>query len=118
MSIDDKIKKDLAEQAQELDQMMQEKEGLGDYLKTGFRSGMKWVMVIGYIYAIVFTVLMFTFGYQFFNAEPERQIFWGVLLVLVFNALIAVKLWIFIETNRNHTSKEIRRLELRLRGSN
>lgn len=37
------------------------------------------------------------------------------LLVLAFQAQVAIKLWIFMETNRNHTAREIRRLELRLR---
>lgn len=91
-----------------------DEQGLRSYLRTGFSSSMKWVMVVGYIYAFVFTLLMFTFGYHFFTAEPERQLFWGVLLILVFNALVAVKLWIFIETNRNHMSRALKRLELRL----
>ena len=115
MTIDDKIKQDLAEQAAELDRMMQQQEGLAGYLKTGFVSGISWVMKLSYVMAVVLTAVIFWCGYQFVVASPEQQLFWGIWLLLAFQAQVAMKLWIFMETNRNHTAREIRRLELRLR---
>ncbi len=115
MNIDDKIKQDLAEQAKELDRLMQQQDGLAGYLKTGFVSGISWVMKLSYGMAMALTAIIFWCGYQFVVASPEQQLFWGVWLLLAFQAQVAIKLWIFMETNRNHTAREIRRLELRLR---
>lgn len=115
MNLDDKIKHDLAEQAAELDRLMQQQDGLAGYLKTGFVSGISWVMKLSYVIAVVLTTMIVWCGYQFVVAEPEQQLFWGVWLILAFQAQVAIKLWIFMETNRNHTAREIRRLELRLR---
>lgn len=114
MSDNDKFEHELNEQSAELKRMMREDQGLTDYLKSGFSSRLGWVMKVAYVLATVLTVLIFWTGYEFFTAAPDRQLFWGVLLIVVFNAQVATKMWIFLETGRNQTAKEIRRMEVRL----
>lgn len=112
-SIDDKIKHDLQQQTLELDALVD--GGLMDYMKVGFASGYSWMTKLGYAIAIVFSGLIIYCGYQFFTVEPGEQLFWGVLLILSFIAQASTKLWIFMQTNRNILSRELRLMELRLR---
>lgn len=114
MSTNDKFEEDLQQQSAELKKLMSSDTGLTGYLKVGFSSRLGWVMVFAYALAIILTGFIFWTGYEFFTAAPEHQLFWGVCLILVFNAQVATKMWIFFETGRNHTAKEIRRMEVRL----
>lgn len=111
-SIDDKIKRDLQAQTQELETLVD--GGLLDYMKAGFASSYSWMTKLGYVIAIVFSGLILYCGYQFFTVSAGEQLFWGVLLILSFIAQVATKLWIFMQTNRNILSRELRLMELRL----
>ncbi|MGQ8364730.1 DUF6768 family protein [Glaciecola sp. 1036] len=115
MNSDEKIKQDLQQQAKALDDLMRDQSSLADYLKMGFASNFGWLVKLGYGIAIILSILMFYCGYQFFNASPDNELFWGICLMLSFNAQIATKLWVFMQINRNHLAKEIRYLELRLK---
>lgn len=110
--LDAKIKHDLQAQSKELDALMG--DGLMDYMKIGFASQFSWLMKVGYALAIILSVLMFYCGYQFLTVAPENQLFWGIWLIISFNAQVATKLWIFMHTNRNMLSRELRVMELRL----
>ncbi|MAO30417.1 MAG: hypothetical protein CL595_09170 [Alteromonas sp.] len=110
---DDEIKRYLKQQSQELDSMLG--EGLTDYLKLGFDSRFSGLMKLGYAIAIALSIVLFYCGYQFFTAPGADQGFWGVLLIVSFNAQVATKLWIFMQTNRNMLSKEMRMMEVRQR---
>lgn len=110
---DDDIKRYLKQQSQELDSMLG--DGLTDYLKLGFASNFSGIMKVGYAIAITLSIALFYCGYQFFTAPEATQVFWGVLLILSFNAQVATKLWIFMQTNRNMLSKEMRMMEIRQR---
>ncbi|WP_417441516.1 DUF6768 family protein [Idiomarina sp.] len=115
MTHDDRIKKELSNASQELDELMGENEGITGYLKLGFQSSTGKLVKIGYALAVLLTFVMFFTGYRFFTAEPTEQLFWGVCLILSFNAQVATKLWIFSQSNRNFIAKEIRLMELRLK---
>ena len=110
--LDDKITKTLQSQAKELDTLVD--GGMFDYLKHGFDNNFAGIMKLGYVIAIVLSMVMVWLGYQFFTAVPEEQVFWGVLLIMSLIAQVATKLWIFMQTNRNILSRELRLLELRL----
>ena len=52
-------------------------------------------------------------GYQFFISEGmDDRIFWGVLLLAFWTGTIGIKIWFWLEMNRNSTLREIKRLEL------
>ena len=108
-----KLKADLAEQAKALDTLMSEDNSLAGYMKMGFETPLSWLVKIGYVIAILLSIVMFFCGYQFFTAAPEHEVFWGVCLMLSFNAQVATKLWIFMQTNRNYLSRELRLILLR-----
>lgn len=109
---DTAIKRELSRQAAELDKLMREEQGLEKVLASGFKGGLGTVMAVAYILALLLTVAIFYCGYQFFTAEPEQQLYWGVMLLLAFQAQVGTKLWIWLETNRSTTLRELKRLEL------
>ena len=110
--LDDKITQTLQSQAKELNAMVD--GSFFDYLKHGFDRSFTGIMRLGYAIAIVLSIVMLWFGYQFFTVGPEKQLFWGVLLIMSLIAQVATKLWIFMQTNRNILSRELRMLEVRL----
>lgn len=114
MSIDDKIKRDLSEQAQELDRMMAANRGLFAHLAAGFRPGMRWVMVGGYLLAILLTAAMIYTGYHFLTTTADERVFWGVLFLTALIMQVTTKLWIWMESNRKSMLLELKRMELRL----
>lgn len=112
MTLDSDIKQQLAKQAAELDKLMREEQGLDKVLASGFKGGLGTIMGIAYLFAVLLSIAIFYCGYQFFTAEPEQQVFWGVLLLLSFQAQVGTKLWIWLETHRSSTLRELKRLEL------
>lgn len=114
MNIDEKIKQDLSEQAQELDRVMTDDHGLFEHLATGFKSGMRWVMVVGYLLAILLTAAMVYTGYHFLTTTGDERVLWGVGFLAALIMQVTTKLWIWIESNRKAMVRELKRLELRL----
>jgi hypothetical protein len=113
MKTDEQIENALKQQSKELDLLMDSDSSLTGYLKLSLASNFSWIVKIGYVLAVALSVLMFVCGYQFFTAQPEREVFWGICLVLSFQAQVATKLWIFMQTNKNALSQELRILMLR-----
>ena len=58
--------------------------------------------------------LLFTVVISFFTVASAQQLFWGILLLLTFQAQVGTKLWIWLETNRRCQLRELKRLELAL----
>lgn len=113
MNIDEKIKQDLQQQAKDLDALMNNDDSLSGYLKLGFTSSFGWLVKLGYVLATLLTFVLLYCGFKFFIAVPDNQVFWGVCLILSFNAQVATKLWIFMQTNRIQLLRDIRLMELR-----
>lgn len=113
MNLDDRIKRELESEATEIDQAMSESNGLLELALSPFKGGLRrWMFVIYFVIAIV-TVVMLWSGYQFFIAESvDARIFWGVWFVITLNAQAMMKLWTWMEINRNSVIREIKRLEI------
>ena len=75
-------------------------------------------MIIVSIVTFLITFLMFWAGYQFFFVEVAEQklmlhkMQWGAILLLSTMVQIALKMWTFMEMNRQSAMREIKRLEL------
>jgi hypothetical protein len=77
-----------------------------------FKTGLGKIMALSYVIAIVLVIVIFYSGYQYFAVEASNKPFWGMILLISFQAQIATKLWIWLEMNRASTVKEIKRLQL------
>ncbi len=112
MSIDEEIERELAAQAYQLDKMMREEQGLVPLLQSGFRGGLKPLMIVAYVMALLFAGTIVYCAYQFFTVDLAAQNFWGFCLVLAFQAQVGTKIWIWLEMQRSSTLRELKRIEL------
>lgn len=113
MNLDDKIKQALQMDAKEVEMVLSKEDGLFSQLFGLFRGNMMLWNIFGLVLAVLTAVLMFWSGYQFFISEGiDDRIFWGVLLLAFWTGTIGIKIWFWLEMNRNSTLREIKRLEL------
>ena len=72
-------------------------------------------MILVTILSLVVFMVFAWAGYEFFITEGvliEYKLYWGFVMLLAVLMLIAMKMWIFMEMNRQSTNREIKRLEL------
>jgi hypothetical protein len=113
MNLDDKIKQALQMDTKEIEQVLRKEDGLYGQLFGIFRGRMMFWNIYGLVLAIVTAVLMFWSGYNFYISESlDDRLFWGVILLALWTGTMGLKIWFWLEMNRNSTSREIKRLEL------
>ena len=115
MNIDEKIKAELSNKAQALDEILVDDQGLFDLVKGSFKGAMgRWMILINIVIIAVSAVMVWT-GYQFFTSNNlEGYTFWGVCLLLSVFAQVAMKQWVWMEMSRCSLMREIKRVELEL----
>ncbi len=81
-------------------------------LYTGKLGG--WAIMVT-LFQLVFTVLAFYWGYKFFTVEgiePMLQYGGGLLIAVVFTGML--KLWHWMQMDKNDILREIKRLEFQV----
>ena len=111
-NFDARMQAKLNAQTEELDKLMRKDDNLASLIQGGFKTGLSTIMAITYAVAIVLAVVIFYSAYQYFAVSASDKSFWGMVLLLSFQAQVATKLWIWLEMNRSSTIKEIKRLQL------
>ena len=111
-NFDKNIEQELAAQAHQLNKLMREEQGLGPMIRSGFNGGLRPLMIIAYLLAMLLAAAIVFCGYQFLTVTSAEQSYWGVWLLLAFQAQMGTKIWIWLEMNRSSTMREIKRLEL------
>jgi hypothetical protein len=113
MNLDDKIKQALQMDTEEVELLLSKDQGLFAQLFAVFNGKMRLWNIFAMILSVVTAVLMFYSGYRFFISEGlDDRVYWGVLLLAFWTGTMGLKIWFWIEMNRNATSREIKRLEL------
>lgn len=112
MNEDKDIVELLARKNAEIDRLMREEQGLPAVLAAGFRGGLSGLMQFAYGLAIVLALAIGYCGYRFFTAPAADLVFWGVVLLLCFQAQVGTKQWIWLETQRAGTMRELKKLQL------
>ncbi|NQY64512.1 MAG: hypothetical protein HRT38_12390 [Alteromonadaceae bacterium] len=116
MNIDDKIKQELESEAKQIDQILVHDPGLFNMLANAYKGKLGgWLILVGIVTFFV-SILMFWCGYEFFFVEGslEHKLQWGVALLLSTMIQISLKMWTFMEMNRQSTLRELKRFELSL----
>ena len=114
MKIDEKIKSELESEAKQLDSILAHEPGLFKMLTNAYKGALGgWVIWVGVVTTII-SILMFWCGYEFFFVAGDvmNKIHWGVALLLTTMIQISLKMWTFMEMNRQSTLREIKRIEL------
>lgn len=114
MNIDDKIKQELESEAKQIDKILVHDPGLFKMLANAYKGKLGgWLILVG-VATFIFSILMFWCGYEFFFVEGplEHKLQWGVGLLLSAMVQISLKMWTFMEMNRQSTLRELKRFEL------
>ena len=113
--IDDKIREALRKEDAELLEHYSGEVSLHEMLIETFRGRRRWVNVLAFGGSCAIFVLLFVIAYQFFQAESTKAMIawatgflWGVMWIVM------LKIWFYVEVNKNSITREIKRLELQL----
>jgi len=113
MNLDDKIKQALKVDAEEIELLMTKEKGLFEQLFAIFKGNRRHWNVFGMILAVLTAITMFWSFYHFILANNlDDRIFWGVISLALWTGNMGLKVWFWLEMNRNSTSREIKRLEI------
>ncbi len=112
-ALDDDIRKALANGQESYD--LDREEGIFRQMVGIYRGKWWWMAVAATIESIVFTVLLVLAAVEFFQADETKwQIFYAASVLLLAILLVLIKVWCWMQMNRNAILREIKRLELRL----
>ncbi|MFH1108882.1 MAG: DUF6768 family protein [Planctomycetota bacterium] len=111
--LDDDIRRALANEEEYYDQ--DREEGVFRQMAAVFRGKTRWMAIAVTVESVVFLVLMILAAVEFFQTDEIKwQIFYATGLLLLAMLLVLIKLWGWMQMNRNSTRREIKRLELRI----
>lgn len=114
-SLDDRIREALRADDQRLFEEVGQEQSFFQQMIGMLRGRNRWLTALGYVYTFIFTIAAVYCGVRFFGAETERaMIAWaaGTLLFALFVAML--KMWFFLEMNRNSVIREVKRVELQI----
>jgi len=80
-----------------------------------FRTRTRWLFILGFFWGIVFMVLGVVALIRFWEAEETLVAMrWGLGFIMCMWGMWAVKVWSWMEMQRNALTREIKRLELQV----
>jgi hypothetical protein len=112
--IDDLIRETLSEEdSRWFDEW--DEQSLTEMVVDSFRGKSRWLVILVYVSILVFAVLMLLAAVQFFRAETTKEMIACATAFLFFNLAVAMlKMWYWMELNKNALSRGIKRFELQL----
>ena len=80
-----------------------------------FRGQQKFWNVMVVVFTFIFMGIMIYSAVQFFDAETTRmQIMWSVIFIWGALFISMLKMWAWMQMNKNSLAREIKRLELQI----
>ena len=113
--LDKKIREALRKEDAELFEDFGEEPSVFEMLIETCRGRHRWLNILGAFWTLVFLVLGILAAVKFFSAEATRDIvMWAAACILCMSAVSMLKIWYFLEMQRNAITREIKRLELQI----
>ena len=113
--LDKKIQEALRAEDAELFKDFAEEPSVFEMLMETCRGRHRWLNILGAFWTLVFLVLGIVAAVKFFSAEGTRDIvMWAAACIVCVSAVSMLKIWYFLEINKNATTREIKRLELQI----
>ena len=80
-----------------------------------FRGRHRWLNVLAVFWTLVFLVLAILTAVKFFTTEdPRDMLLWAIGFLFCMSAVSMLKVWFWMELNKNAITREIKRLELQI----
>lgn len=111
--IDEKIREALHQEDPELLEHYRGEQSISQMVIDSFRTRHRWLVVLVFLSTTgLFLVDIFA-AYQFFQAESMRaMIAWATGFIFLGMWIAMLKVWYWMELNKNSLAREIKRLEL------
>ncbi len=113
--LDKKIQEALRTEDAELFKDFAQEPSMFEMLMETCRGRHRWLNILGAFWTLVFLVLGVVAAVKFFSAEGTRDIvMWAAACIVCVSAVSMLKIWYFLEINKNALTREIKRLELQI----
>ncbi|HUS46552.1 MAG TPA: DUF6768 family protein [Phycisphaerae bacterium] len=90
-------------------------EGFREMIAATFRGRLRWMTIYAWVWAWVVTGVTVFAAIKMFMVDNTRELILYTALALVSASMVMfIKLWFWLLMNRNSTTREIKRLELRI----
>ena len=113
--LDDKIREALrAEDADILEALDDEPSVLERVMET-FRGRNRWLTFYVMFWGTAFFAASIFAAVKFFKAQDTRdQIMWAAVAIICWTTVYAIKVWYWLDMNKNSVTREIKRVELQI----
>ena len=92
-----------------------DEQSLSEMVADSFRGKSRWLVVLVYFCMIVYTCLVIFAAVRFFQTEHTREMIgWAAAFVVGVFGIGMLKVWYWMELNKNAVTREIKRFELQL----
>jgi len=113
-NIDDLIKQALSEEESTILERLDE-QSIFEQVMSTYQGKMKWLGIYVTFLILVFTVFLIYCLVEFLRTEDIRQmLLWGAGMGASFLMVMMLKIWKFMQMNKNTVLREIKRLELHI----
>ena len=114
-NIDAKIKRALKATDADLADEFDGDQSMTEMVFDTFRGMQKWMTFLAIFWGLVFMAASVFGIIQLFKAhETREQILWALGVVFCFSAVSLMKIWFWMQMNRNSILREIKRVELQV----
>lgn len=113
--LDKKIKEALRQEDAEFFEDMGGEPSVFEMIIETFRGKHWWLSVLTFFWTLVFLVLGILSAVKFFNTDDSRDMMmWALAFIFCMMAVSMLKMWFWMELNKNAITREIKRLELQI----
>ena len=113
--LDKKIQEALRKEDAELFEEIGGEPSMYELIMETFRGRSRWLTLLGVFGSIAFMVLGVLAAIKFFHAEATHDIvMWAGACIVCMSAVSMMKVWYWMELNKNALTREIKRLELQI----
>lgn len=85
-------------------------------MSAAFRSKNRWLVIWGYVMGFIFVGIGIYALIEFLALRDTPQALpWAVLLIFSLMSILGIKIWYYMELNKNAVLREIVRLERRIK---
>ncbi len=114
-NIDDKIRRALEATDADLADEFNGDQSMMEMVFDTFRGTQKWLTFLAIFGSFVFMAGSVFGIIQLFKAQETREhILWALGVVFCFSAISLMKIWFWMQMNRNSILREIKRVELQV----
>ena len=113
--LDKKIKEALRQEDAELFEDLGGEPSVFELVIDTFRGKHWWLTLLTIFWSLVFFGLAIFSAVKFFNTDDSRDMMmWALAFIFCMMAVSMMKMWFWMEMNKNAITREIKRLELQI----